>query len=212
VANTIVEEMTGRVFGRWTVLSRDLERQSRFIYWICRCSCPAQTVRSVQGTALRTGSSLSCGCYMKECVSKAKRTHGMKRTPSHNSWSQMLQRCHDTGHHAYSHYGGRGIKVCGRWKGPQGFLNFLADLGERPTMAHTLDRHPDKDGDYCPENCRWATKTEQAQNRRDNLFITLEGRTLTVTDWTREGYSPSQLLRLAIGQIEQLKARVGAPV
>jgi hypothetical protein len=202
-----IEEMTGRVFGRWTVLGRDLERKSRFTYWICRCSCPAQPVKSIQGTALRTGSSLSCGCYRAERVSEAKTRHGMNKTPLHNAWMAMIQRCEDTNYWAYAAYGGRGIKVCERWRGSEGFAQFLADMGERPAGNYSIDRI-DNDGDYRPDNCRWATKKEQARNRRNTLFITLEGKTRTVTDWVQSGRSPRQLLWVVCEENQQLRDEI----
>lgn len=94
--------------------------------------------------------------------------HGMSRSPTYKSWVTMLWRCRDPRDISYPRYGGRGIIVCGRWEPRKGgsFLNFLADMGERPE-GMTLDRR-DNDGNYEPSNCRWATKAEQTANRRDS--------------------------------------------
>lgn len=108
--------------------------------------------------------------------------HGMSVkgnvNPTYNSWSQMLSRCEDPNSTRYKKYGGRGIKVCDRW---HTFTNFLLDMEERPQNT-TLDRKNSNKG-YYKENCRWATKKQQANNRRNNVFITFEGRTLAVMQW-----------------------------
>ena len=109
-------------------------------------------------------------------------THGLSRTPEYRSWAEMKQRCFNPNHKQYSDYGGRGITVCDRWLN---FKNFLADMGSRPSPKHSLDRI-NNDGDYCPDNCRWATKAEQVNNRRSNRFITIGCVTLNVTQWTKE--------------------------
>jgi hypothetical protein len=106
-------------------------------------------------------------------------------------WISMRVRCNNLKSPAYSYYGGRGIKVCKRWNGS--FKNFLRDMGRRPP-GKTLDRYPDKDGDYKPSNCRWATRREQQNNTRANRLITARGQTLTATEWAaRLGVDPDTL-------------------
>lgn len=104
--------------------------------------------------------------------------HGMCYTPTWSSWRSMRKRCLDPNTNVYKNYGGRGINICDRWSV---FANFLQDMGERPEGT-TLDRI-DNNGNYCPENCRWATLTEQCRNRRNNAWVTLNGETLCVTEW-----------------------------
>src|SRR5580658_3952753 len=82
--------------------------------------------------------------------------------PEYSNWEHMNQRCNNKHHKHFKYYGGRGIKICARWKS---FVNFLTDMGPKPTSLHTLDRFPDPAGDYKPSNCRWATRKEQAQNK-----------------------------------------------
>lgn len=107
--------------------------------------------------------------------------HGYYGTAVHRRWVNMKRRCYDVKNRDYYNYGGRGIKVCERWL--DSFLNFLADMGEPPTEAHTLDRFPDSDGNYEPGNCRWATRAEQVDNRRVTLRLTFNGETLTAKQW-----------------------------
>lgn len=102
-----------------------------------------------------------------------------KAHPEYTVWSSMRDRCNRPANSNYHNYGGRGIKVCQRWGR---FRNFLADMGPRPSPEHEIDRI-DNDGDYEPDNCRWATRAEQARNMRTNRLLTVDGETLTVTDW-----------------------------
>ena len=119
-----------------------------------------------------------------------KRTHGKARTPIYILWQAIKQRCYNPRHTAFSRYGQRGIYVCERW---HNFENFMNDIGERPPK-YTLDRI-DNNGPYSPENCRWATRKEQSNNRYVNVRITHEGLTLTATQWSeRLGIQVNTLL------------------
>jgi hypothetical protein len=99
-------------------------------------------------------------------------------------WQGMLGRCYCRTHGNYKRYGGRGIGVCDRWR--RSFKTFLADTGPRPSALHSLDRWPDQNGDYTPDNCRWATKQEQQRNLRSNRLLTFNGRTQCLTAWAEE--------------------------
>ena len=110
---------------------------------------------------------------------------GPKRDrPEWRAWRDMKARCYRAKHPCFHHYGGRGIKVCDRWLGPDGSTNFMLDMGVRPE-GMSLDRI-NNDGDYTPENCRWATWKTQRRNTRRNVMITHEGRTQTHSDWSEE--------------------------
>ena len=110
-------------------------------------------------------------------------THGMSKTPEYQAWIEMKQRCFNSNHKSYSDYGGRGIKICDRWLNSS--ENFLADMGSRPTAKHSLDRI-NNDADYSSKNCRWATSTEQNNNKRTNRLITIGNKTYTIAQWTKE--------------------------
>lgn len=127
------------------------------------------------------------------------------------SWNNMLDRCYRATDPYFHRYGGRGIKVCERWRGPDGFQNFVEDIGRRPSRRHSIDRR-DNDGDYTPDNCRWATPREQARNRSSNRRLKVDGETKTLVEWSECSGIPSDILskRLAIGWTE--KRAVSTPV
>ncbi len=164
-------DLTGQRFGRWSVIGRTDARRLRDTAWVCLCECG--TERLVKSTALRSGTSKSCGCIQKASYDK--------RTRTHRSWISMRLRCFGKNQKSYKNYGGRGITVCERW---DDYLNFLSDMGERP-LGTTLDRI-NGEGNYEPGNCRWATPRAQANNMRVNHVIEWRGRSQTLTQWARE--------------------------
>ena len=157
----------------------------------CECDCGEVGVFGLP--RLRNGGTKSCGCLGREQRAKRWTTHGGTGRPEYRVWSGIKGRCCNDSDSGYASYGGRGIKVCERWR--ESFAAFLEDMGERPSPEHSIDRI-DNDGDYCPENCRWATRAEQSRNMRSNVFIEHEGESLCVADWAkRYGMTPSMLAR-----------------
>lgn len=174
-------ELAGMKFGKWFVLHRNVGS-----LWECRCECG--TIRAVQGSSLKLGTTKSCGCTASDWC----RTHGMEGTRIYNTWAGMIQRCTNPKARWYHRYGGRGITVCQLWR--DSFQSFYDDMGEAPT-GRSLDRI-DNDGHYQKDNCRWATRTEQIRNRQTTRMLTLDGQTLSLPAWAEKiGMSRKMLER-----------------
>jgi hypothetical protein len=180
------KDLTGRTFGRWTVLRRG-GLKNKHAHWWCQCSCEKQTVREVSGTHLRRGHATSCGCYIAEVTSTRLKSKPLRLRhggclggdgPTYRTWLGMKNRCSKPGSPTYERYGARGISVCPRWI--ESFDNFLADMGIRPTGT-SIERI-DNDGNYEPSNCKWATRTEQSRNRRNNIKVVYRGVQLTLSE------------------------------
>jgi len=188
---SIAIDLSGQRFGRLAVLSRgpNIRKESG---WNCMCDCGRATF--VRGYNLRQGLTKSCGCYNREVTTalrKSEKTHGMSSSPIYRSWRSMIDRCENPRSPDYKRYGGRGISVCRRWR--KSFENFYADMGDRPSNK-TIDRL-DLDKGYEPANCRWATRKEQANNKRSCVLICCFGRTQNVAQWAEElGVSHSTIL------------------
>lgn len=146
----------GQQYGRLMSVSPAGRDRAGKAVWRFRCACGTEI--TARASSVRYRREASCGCLQRETAIK----HGMRKSPEYKSWNQMLERCRNKNHHAYKDYGGRGITVCERWFK---FENFFADMGRRPE-GRSIDRYPNKDGNYEPGNCRWATPKEQIDNRR----------------------------------------------
>lgn len=169
-------DLSGKRFGTITVIKRGENSSSGDARWHGICDCGRPTFSC--GYRLVSGKVHSCrGCACKKNAT----THGATDTKEFYAWSAMIQRCCDPQSESYKDYGARGIKVCKRWRN---FEAFIGDMGKAPSKELTLDRI-DNDGDYTPENCRWATMREQANNRRNNNIFEFNGQSKTVAQWAR---------------------------
>lgn len=176
--------LEGCRFGRLLVLEQAESRYGKDgkprRSWRCVCDCGNEVFATTQD--LRKGDVQSCGCYHDECTRNRMTIHGDSGNKLHNIWKAMRRRCKDDGHADYRYYGGKGIRVCEEWdKNYSEFKAWAINNGYSDGL--TIDRI-DVNKDYCPENCRWASMTEQANNRTSNIVISNNGETHTLMEWS----------------------------
>lgn len=166
-------DVTGERYGKLVAIRRVGTVKKGSSLWEFQCDC-GNLHQTGLGNVRHNGTT-SCGCHKT-------RRHNLSRSPEYNAWSNMIKRCTNPTVSCFRYYGGRGISVCKRWM--DSFDDFLSDMGKRPE-GYSLDRI-DSNGNYCPENCRWSTKVQQVNNRRNNLWMEHEGKRLTMAQWARE--------------------------
>lgn len=173
-------DLTGKVFGRWTVDGESHKKKS-MVYWHCTCDCGSKRV--VFGADLKRGMSKSCGCLARELLSAKSSTHGLSEHKAYRSWIEMKSRCLNPENTGFKDYGGRGIIICPEW---DTFEGFWRDMGDTWQEGLSIDRM-DTNGNYEPSNCKWSTPKEQGNNRRTNVMVTLsDGRCMTLTQAAEE--------------------------
>lgn len=201
---TKLKDITGLRVGYLTA-TKPLGTDGRRAIWEITCDC-GQTRKMKLGDfqkLVREAKPASCGCKKRELQSLAHSTHGMSRHPAFAVWRSMLCRCHLPSHQAWKNYGGRGISVCSRWR--ESFENFWSDMGPTYQPGLCLDRM-DNEGDYSPQNCRWATYRQQARNTRNSRLVDSPlGRMLVCELAEKTGINQTTLLyRLAKGVTGQM--------
>lgn len=175
---------TGERFGRLLVLKylgsrlQGVTQTRKRAYYLCKCDCG--NVVEKRGEAL-IGGTISCGCYHNEVTASINYIHGeSNKTKEHKNWQHIQSRCYSPTNKKYTRYGARGIKVCEKWL--NSYEAFLEDMGRAPSQKHSIDRI-DNNGNYCPENCRWATNIEQANNKSTNVILSHNGVSKTMKQW-----------------------------
>lgn len=198
-----IVDLTGQHFGRWTVIERAENRTTKSgtrVMWRCLCECGKESVVSTWN--LKRGKSISCGCFHREVSSDIMRevgtTHGGSKTRLFRIWTGIKTRCFNENDPAYKRYGGRGITMCDEWKNDFAKFRDWA-LSNGYTDELTCDRI-DNDKGYSPDNCRWVTMKIQRRNTRRNRFLTINGETLTVSDWAERNGLDKDLI---LGRLKQ---------
>lgn len=186
--NNIKNEVGNR-HGRLVVLRREGRNICGQVTWRCKCDCGNETVQA--GSALRAGTVVSCGCYHSEVSAKIHLTHGLSNSPIYQCHKLMVSRCTNPNDIGWTNYGGRGIKVCERWMRVE---NFYEDMAPSWKPGLSIDRI-DVNGNYCPENCRWATDSEQNLNKRNTVRYEYNGQMLTKTQLARMAGMSTPALR-----------------
>lgn len=208
---TKAADLTGKKFGKLIAVSRSENTNQNRAQWLCRCECGGEKI--AQAAYLNKGTTRSCGCLADEQRKTAAQSQctPYSRTNMYRerkTWENMIARCYDKTRHDFKWYGGRGISVCEKWR--NSFEAFVVDMGMRPASM-TLDRR-ESSTDYSPGNCRWATATEQANNRRSNHCITIDGRTLTIAEWARHSGIGERVIATRIARGWDERRAVEKPV
>ena len=173
----MLNDLTGKRFGKLTVIRREGTNKRGLATWLCQCDCG--NTKTVCGRELVVGDTKSCGCSRRTT-----RTHGMSKTRLYRIWSGMKVRCLNQNSHAYEYYGGKGITVCEEWVNDfERFRKWAVGHGYSDEL--TIERI-DLGKGYSPDNCKWITQAEQTQNRRRCIFVTIDGRTMNLQQWCNE--------------------------
>lgn len=183
-----ISTIIGKKYGKWTVIreqgttttydEKSGWHRTKQRVW-CKCDCGTEKEVSVQ--AIIHGRSLSCGCIHKDNPNR--KTHGLSHSVEHNTWTTIRNRCYNKNEPSYKYYGAKGIVMCDEWK--DNFMQFFIDMGKRPADKQSIDRIDSK-GNYCKENCRWATQKEQNNNKKSNVLVTYNGKTQNIAQWAEE--------------------------
>ena len=178
-------DLTGQRFGRLTVVKRMDDgirpNGTKYVRWLCKCDCSNEVI--VDGNSLKRQHTTSCGCYLRERSTQVHTTHGQRHSRLYTIWRTMKLRCSNPKTNGYKDYGGKGVTVCEEWQDFDAFFDWAMQNGYSDSL--TIDRK-DRNGNYEPSNCKWATQKEQQNNKSTNHLLTYNGETKTMTQWADE--------------------------
>lgn len=171
-------DLTGQRFGELVVVERATNGKGRSTRWLCSCDCGNETV--VYAANLTRGMTKSCGCTRAEKVAQKLSTHRETKTRLYQIWYNMITRCYNPNSSHYEHYGARGVTVCDNWRKYENFRDWALSSGYQDDL--TIERI-EVNGNYEPSNCKWATRKQQANNKRTSRYIEFNGQRRTVAEW-----------------------------
>lgn len=204
-----MDDLTGRKYGRWTVIKRAENHITSGGYsvtmWNCVCKCG--NIRVVRGSDLKSGKSKSCGCLLAD--EPTTKTHGESGTHLYMIYHGMKSRCNNPNNKNYKDYGGRGISICQEWENVEAFIRWAKSNGYKDGLS--IDRI-DVNGNYCPENCRWVTMDAQKANRRDTIRPTAFGRTQTLSEWAKEAGIQKNTIKMRLRRGWNVERALTEPV
>lgn len=174
------EDLTGETYGRLTVISR-AENKGGFVYWNCRCTCKSGKVVTVRAGDLKSQKVLSCGCLNREKTIERETTHGKSHDKIYHVWQGIKDRCTNANCKQYPNYGGRGIKLYPAWEEFQPFYDYVSTLEHFGEKGYSLDRI-DNNGNYEPDNLRWADRKTQNRNKTNNHLVEYQGELITLAE------------------------------
>lgn len=180
ITNKRTKDLAGQRFGRLVALGFVGTDNGRKAKWLCKCDCGPFIV--TLGESLTKGRTVSCGCFRREKTIEKNFRHGLSNSPEYITWNGIKARCENPNEAAYANYGGRGVRMCARWR--HNFGKFLDDMGPKPGPEYSIERI-DNNGNYEPDNCKWATRQEQNDNSRHNHLVEFQGQTRTMSQWSR---------------------------
>lgn len=178
------QDLTGKRFNRLTVIKLQERTDRRRYMWLCKCDCGNEIV--VSSDHLKSNHTRSCGCWNKDRIKKLNYKNGLSNTKLHYAYHNMCNRCMRKNNYEYKHYGGRGVVICDEWLGKNGFLNFSNwALSNGYEEGLQIDRIDNNKG-YSPDNCRWSNRIQQANNKRNNVYVSVNGEVDTVANMARK--------------------------